>query len=335
MTTDAEKIGKRVTETLENVGTFLGESLGFIETSGTIFIPGACGVIGYRVANRLLDAGYPTLRVGARCPAKVETLNKRGAEIADFCWDNEATYDKALAGVKSVFCTTPYVKNWSRQFPAFLRACQKAGVRNFVKVSFYHSRRLKEVFQNVPLVALHGMCDDLLAESGIPYTILSASHFMSNPFVFQGQELRREQKPAPYYGASTNHGINYVSPNDVAEVATRVLLAPKEHHGKEYTLTGPETITDQEVAGLLSEHLKKPIMYSDQPLQFFEDMEKLSGHPIWMVRDLVALEKLKASGKEELPQFYSSDFENLCGHKAESFEEYLMAKDRMTALECA
>lgn len=332
---DMEKIGNQVATTIENVGCVIGETLGLIETSGTIFVTGACGVIGNRVANRLLDAGYPTVRVGARCPTKVEGLNERGAEVADFCWELEETYDKALVGVKSVFCTTPYTKGWARRFPNFVKACQKAGVRNFVKVSFYHARRMKEIFQNVPLVALHGMCDDVLAESGIPYTIISASHFMSNPFVFQGQQLRADTKPAPYYGASGEHGVNYVSPNDVAEVSVRVLLAPKSHHGKEYTLTGPEAITDQEVAGLIAKHLDKPIMYADQPLHFFEDMEKTSGHPIWMVRDLVALEQLKASGKEELKAFLSHDIETLCGHKAETFEEYLMAKDRMTPMECA
>eukprot|EP00586_Coscinodiscus_wailesii_P012827 CAMPEP_0172494592 /NCGR_PEP_ID=MMETSP1066-20121228/51246_1 /TAXON_ID=671091 /ORGANISM="Coscinodiscus wailesii, Strain CCMP2513" /LENGTH=46 /DNA_ID= /DNA_START= /DNA_END= /DNA_ORIENTATION= len=46
-------------------------------------------------------------------------------------------------------------------------------------------------------------------------------------------------------------------------------------------------------------------MYSEQPLHFFEDTEKMSGHPIWMVKDLVTIEQIKASGKEELPQFYS------------------------------
>jgi len=45
--------------------------------------------------------------------------------------------------------------------------------------------------------------------------------------------------------------VNYVSPNDVAEVAVRVLMAPREHYNKEYTLTG-ETIKDQQVADLLS-----------------------------------------------------------------------------------
>lgn len=148
--------------------------------------------MGYRVALRLfLNSGYPSVRVGFRHPDDecAEELSKKGADIADFCWDNESTYAKALAGVKIVFCVTPYIENWAQRFPAFLRACEAAGVQFFVKVSFYHSRRTEEPFQRVHLVKLHGKCDQLLATSSIPYTILSASHFMSNPLVMHHVSL--------------------------------------------------------------------------------------------------------------------------------------------------
>ena len=44
----------------------------------------------------------------------------------------------------------------------------------------------------------------------VSYTILYASHLMSNPFTFQGKELYNDTKPCSYYGASGNHGVNYV-----------------------------------------------------------------------------------------------------------------------------
>ena len=68
-------------------------------------------------------------------------------------------------------------------------ACEKAGVQYFVKVSFYHARRTREEYQNVHLIKLHGKCDQLLAQSTIPYTILSASHYMSNALVMNHVRL--------------------------------------------------------------------------------------------------------------------------------------------------
>lgn len=294
-----------------------GEALGIRNLdpeSGKIFVTGGSGVIGHRVALRLLRAGYPEVRLGSHRPDALEEMNQMGAEIADFAWDKEETYEKALKGVKSVLCTVTYQKDWQVHFPVFLKACSKAGVRHFVKLSFYHARMSGDAFQEVPLVKAHGNCDEqlvsLLSGGGLKdtlkqetladvshdlsrphmsYTILYASHFMSNPFTFQGRELRESTTLSTFYGASGNRGVNYVSPNDVAEVAVRVLLEPCAHYNKEYTLTGPEPITDQQVADLIGKHLKKPVMYVDQPLREFTTELQLSGDPDWMVQVRVTM----------------------------------------------
>jgi uncharacterized protein YbjT (DUF2867 family) len=314
----------------------VGERLGIPNldpTGGLILITGGTGPVGHRIALRLIDAGYPTVRVGVHHPEAGEDLSKRGVDVTTFNWNDENTYAPALAGVKSVMCTAPYVANWQQQFPAFLKACQQAGVKHIVKLSFYHARSSGDVFQDVPLVRAHGDCDEMLVKSGISYTILSATHFMSNPLVFQGKNLRSDQKPAPLYGASGDKGVNYVSPNDVAEISVHALMEPKKHYNKEYSVTGPEAIKDQAVAGYLSKYLDKPIMYCDQPLHTFEDTERASGDPEWLIKDLVALEKIKASGTEEDASFVSKDFEAICGHASEKFEDYLLKTDTMSSIE--
>lgn len=325
--------------------------------SGKIFITGGNGIVGHRVAQRLLNAGYPEVRLGAHKADSLEDFNKLGAEIAEFGWNKEETYESALKGVKSVLCTIPYTRGWQYHFPAFLEACRKAGVKHYIKISFYHATVLDDPFQAVPLVREHGKCDQQLMDlvkplveitpamaadadvaidfrsTNMSYTILYASHFMSNPFIFQGTELRDSAKLSTFYGASANHGVNYVSPNDVAEVVVRCLLEPCAHYDKEYTLTGPSAITDNQVASMLSKYLKKSVMYVDQPLKEYSIEIKLSGDPKWMVEDLVALEKIKATGKEEDPSFASKDIENICGHAPESFEDYLRMTDMMIPVE--
>jgi uncharacterized protein YbjT (DUF2867 family) len=329
----------------------LGEAFGIPNLdpeSGRIFITGGTGVLGHRVTTRLLQAGYPNVRVGAKHPDELAEKNKSGAEVADFAWDQEETYATALRGVKTVLCTVPYQKHWEVHFPAFVVACEKAGVKHIVKISFYHARKRGDVFRKVPLVRAHGACDEILIKHLTPhvvespvlrttvscpsmsYTILYASHFMSNPFSFQLNELRDREDLSTIFGASGNHKVNYVSPNDVAEVAVRVMLAPREHYNKEYTLTGPKPITDRQVAALLSTHLQKPVFYVDQCVEDFADEMKFCGTPRWMLRDIVSLERIKASGKEARPSFISHDIELICNHKPESFESYLLRTDTMT-----
>jgi uncharacterized protein YbjT (DUF2867 family) len=340
----------------------VGEALGLRNLdpeSGKIFVTDGSGVVGHRVALRLLRAGYPTVRLGSTNPDSLAAMNQLGAEIADFDWSDETTYSKALHGVKSVLITIPYTDGWHTHFAAFINACKEAEVKHIVKISFYHAREKNDAFHEVPLVRRHGACDShlihvvkpdpplnsLIGEDGEPigmdvyvrpnmsYTILFASHYMSDPFTFQGVELRSKNSPSTMYGASCNHGVNYVSPNDVSEVAVRVLLAPREYYDKMYTLTGAGSITEQEVASYLSKYLRKPIMYVDQPLHEFETGLKMSGDPKFMVEDMVAFEKVKATGTEEDRAFCSGDIELICGHPPEDYEEYLRRTDMMTEVE--
>ena len=178
-----------IIQATEKVSDVIGECLGIEHqevVTGKILVTGGRGVLGYRVALRLLQAGSPSVRVGFRHSNDkcAQGLSKQGAEVVDFCWDDESRFSEALKGVKIVFCeSTLLYKKWATAFPTFLRACEEADVKYFVKVSFYHSRKKEEPFHKASLVKLHGKSDTLLAQSSIPYTILSASHFMSNQLV--------------------------------------------------------------------------------------------------------------------------------------------------------
>jgi len=188
-------IAKDVQVAAQKVGEacdFVCDKLGLKEhhdelVTGRIFVTGATGALGYRVAQRLLNSGHPSTRIGYHHPEDLgefaDQLSSKGAEVVHFDWKDKKTYTDALDGVKIVFCVTPYIEDWAHSFPAFLHACEKAGVEFFVKVSFYHARKENETFQKVKYVRLHAACDALLARSSIPYTILSASHLMSNPLV--------------------------------------------------------------------------------------------------------------------------------------------------------
>lgn len=147
--------------------------------------------------------------------------------------------------------------------------------------------------------------------------ILFASHLMSNVLAYQGKSLRDEKK---FYGASCGKGVNYVSPNDVADAAVLAILHPKEHRREGISLLGAAPITDEKVARLLSKHLGTEIVYENKPLEFFD-------------RDSAGLENIKASGLEEEASFPKGDFKRLVGKDPESFDAYLSDKNGMSPLE--
>jgi hypothetical protein len=311
-------------------------------TSGT-------GVLGYRVALSLLEAGHKDVRVGiwkgdrqgmdAQFGQDVaDVLEEKGAEIFEFDWSNGDDYEKALQGVKTVFCTIPHLENWSEVFPKFLGECKRKKIEFFVKVSFLRQthayKGIAEVASqyrdNVPFVSFHGVCDDLLEQSikssRISYCILCCSHLMATPLLAQGKVLREEHK---YLTASYGMGVNYVSPNDVADAALVVLLNQKPHRNSVYNLTGPGPVTDARVAVLLSRHYGTNIEHVQLGYHDYETNVKMRGLPDWQVRDSASFERMKASGVDESPHSYTKDLKALIGNDPETFKGYLANKSCM------
>ncbi|KAL7581581.1 hypothetical protein ACA910_022139 [Epithemia clementina (nom. ined.)] len=338
---------KRAGKSLADIIPGLGK-LTFDESAGKIFVTSGTGVIGYRVAVSLLEAGQD-VRVGiwkgdrqgmdsSFGQGVADVLAAKGAEVIDFDWANETDYAIALEGVKTVFCTLPHIEGWADVFPTFLRVCKEKKIEHFVKISFLRStHNFKGVSEmarmyreNVPFVAFHGTCDDLLEQakstSRISYTILCTSHLMATPLLTQGKVLREEHK---YVTASYGMGVNYVSPNDVADAAVVVLLNQKPHRNKVYNLTGPGPTKDSEIAELLSQHYGTKIEHVELGYHAYAKDVKKRGLQDWQVRDAASMERMKAMGLDESKASYTDEIFQITGKQPETFEGYLHNKSCM------
>lgn len=232
----------------------LMESLGnkipwFDSGADTVLVTDALGVIGHRVACKLLEAGFPKVRVGVKDVALAQHFEEKGAEVVRFDFDKPETYKAAMRKVTYIYLAIPDHENWESNFDRFLKVMATENIKHIVKMSIYHSFAPKhDPFSKVPLVKMHRETDDKLAKFTSNYTIIMASHFMSNPTVYQEERLRNEHR---FIGASLSKGIAYVSPNDVADVAVKAILHPEELKKKTLHITGAEVITDEQVAAEL------------------------------------------------------------------------------------
>lgn len=313
----------------------------FDDNVGTTFITSGTGVVGYRVALSMLEAGHKDVRVGVWKGDRqvtnedknfgqlcADVLEAKGAQIVDFDWTREEEFEMVLQGVKTIFCTIPHMEGWADVFPSFLRAAKRKKVEHFIKISFMRKGQAGEAYRtNVPFVSFHGTCDDILMQakndSRISFTILSTSHVMSTPLLHQGKLLREQHK---FVTASYGMGVNYVSPNDICDAAMVVMNDLKKHRNRVYNLTGPGPIKDSEVAKLLTEFYGHEIEHVQLGYHEYKKDVRERGLPNWLIRDSAALEKMKASGIDEDPASYSTDLEKLVGRKGESFRGYLTNK---------
>ena len=90
-----KKTGKALADVIPGLGKFTYDS-----SVGTVFITSGSGVVGYRVAVSLLEAGHKDVRVGIwkgdrqgmdksfgqQC---ADALAAKGAEVVDFDWNND------------------------------------------------------------------------------------------------------------------------------------------------------------------------------------------------------------------------------------------------------
>ena len=324
--------------------------------SGKIFITEVSSEVGQKIASQLINTGYAQVRIGCTTSSNNKPNQfsipppthhrKKGKttniEMVEFAWDREETYANALNGVKSVIITIPYIRHWYKHFSAFIKACKKANVKHYVKLSFYLSQ--VPGTRQIPFVKHHTNCDEMLMNMVIPdeehvsqmsYTIIAASHFMSNQIQFYSTKLSQSSEvtsSTTIWNASMDRTTNYISPNDVADAVIHVVLSPHDHYNRIYTILGPELISHVDLSTLMTLYFGKQIKcvdcinLTDFRIKFMEQYAKT---PTWYMKDCVAMEQIRRSGLEEnIIDVIPNDFERICGRAPESFYDYLTYRNK-------
>lgn len=252
-----------------------------------ILITGATGTVGSLTAQALLDAGA-RVRVAVRDPAKAAALAARGAEVVAFDYDDASTFAAAFAGVEAALLISPFIEDPLPGLQAAVEAAAAAGVRHLVRLS---AAGADPQAQGLP--AKHGAGEALVHASGLSWTTLRPTFFVDNLWKFNAQSIREQ---GAWYGAGAGGRSAWIAAADVAAVAAAALLAPEAHAGRTYELTGPEALSDAELAELVSEALGRPVQYVEVGPEGLRQGMAQWGAPEWMVQDMLFLEQVKAGG---------------------------------------
>ena len=111
-----------------------------------------------------------------------------------------------------------------------------------------------------------------------------------------------------------------VDARDVAAVAAEIAASPARHTGKTYKLTGPQLVSNYDVAASLSKQLGRPINYLERSYE--DDAAEMirAGLPEAIARMNAQAFSLIADGDGA---WLSDDVESLLGRPPRSFEEFL------------
>ncbi|GIJ71465.1 hypothetical protein [Virgisporangium ochraceum] len=208
----------------------------------TVLVTGARGKTGRPVVDLLRQHPDIVVREGSSQP---------GAQTR-FSWEDASTWPDAVDGVDAVYLMRPDVPDAPDLVARLVDVDPKAHVvllseQGAGELSAGHWARRVE--------------DAVVGRAG-SWTVLRPSWFhqvLTDPRFYRDDVRDRRALGLPSGGGR----IAWVDARDIAAVAVAALVAPAEHRGRAYTVTGPAALTVADLAADLSTRLGHEIRADD------------------------------------------------------------------------
>lgn len=214
-----------------------------------IVVTGAAGKTGQAVMEALHGQDQ-IVRAIVHRKEQLETVDTQETMLADLRKPKQLR--SAFRGARAVYHICPNVHPQEVEIGRnVLEAARKAEVQHFVLHSVLHPQ-----IQAMPHHWNKLQVEQMLLESGMPFTILQPASYMQNVLPEWWRVRLLSQYHVPY---SVDARFSPVDLLDVAEVAATVLTS-SDHRGAIYELAGPEVHTPKSMAAELGEALGKLAM---------------------------------------------------------------------------
>ncbi len=217
-----------------------------------ILVTGATGRIGRIVVDELLAAGAP-VRAFTRRPEAAGL--PPGVEVVTGDLTVPESLDAALQGVEAVFLLWTAPLATAR--PVVERLASHA--ERVVFLSSPHRTPHPFFQQPNPMAVLHADIERLLAATGLPSTIIRPGMFASNAVHWWAPSIRQGDIVRWPYGAAETAPIDE---RDIAAVVARALY-DDGHGGRDYVLTGPESLSQSEQVRLIGTAIGRRIRFEE------------------------------------------------------------------------
>jgi len=263
-----------------------------------VFVFGASGNVGKAITESLLfSAEKCSLRVvaGVHDKAKAgDELTKKGATLADVDMADRDSIKRALLAhsVDRIWLCPPNPKKGDGMYHRtklcenVLTVARELGTIKFVLFgSVPFADRMEATFQKefYPI-------ERMLADTGIPYSIIRMNMFVENILAFQSF-LKTGQFPQPL---SPTAPFAPVAVSDIAQMAAAILCNPARHHSSVYTITGGEALTGPQMAEAISRATGRPVRFVESKPDLL--FSTFSFMPEWQIRGVIELYEMVNRG---------------------------------------
>jgi uncharacterized protein YbjT (DUF2867 family) len=272
-----------------------------------ILVTGATGTVGSEVVKQLKPTGAP-FKIAVTSPEKVQKSKAEGLDAVLFDYTRPETFASALAGVDTLFVLSPPGRTGLEA--GLVDAANESGIKHLVKLSVIGADA-----EDYILGREHRKSEKHIEASGIPHTFLRPNGFMQNYLTNSGQSIKEQ---GAFYLPLADARVSYIDVRDIAAVAVKALTAP-EQASNFYMLTGPESLSNFDVAAKLSTALGREVKYIPVTDDDLRKGMKEMGAPDGMIEAVVDLMRHYREGKAAV---VTNDVQRVTGREAISFDHF-------------
>ncbi len=213
-----------------------------------------------------------------RDPSRLPAHTRERVEVVQGSHGDLAVVTQAFAGADSVFWLVPpdpQAKSVESAYVDFSRpACEafkSQGVKRVVGVTALG--RGTEMASHAGYVTASLAMDDLIASTGVSYRALTMPSFMDNTL----QQVGPIKSQGMFFNVlSGDLKLPTCATRDIAAVAARQLLDSSWSGQASVPVLGPEDLSFNDMAHIMSEVLGRPVRYQQIPDETFK--AQLTGH---------------------------------------------------------
>lgn len=262
-----------------------------------IVITTPTGNIGHQVLAHVLAAGQ-AVRVIARDPARLPGDVRDRVEVVQGSHGDPRVVTQALAGADALFWLPPgdvRAAHIDDGFTGFTRpaaeALREQGVKRVVSVSALgrgtpYAGRAGHVTASLAM-------DDLIAGTGVALRALANASFMEN-LLRQVTAIKEHGAFSDITPADLRGPV--VATRDIAAVAARLLLDGAWTGQEEVPLLGPEDLSPDDMAAIMSTVLGFEVRYERIPAQALKDRLLAAGVSAAVAQSMIDMMSAKEHG---------------------------------------
>lgn len=284
----------------------------------TLLVTGSSGHLGRRVIELLLEAQAGTIIAATRSPKKLADLRQRGVIVRQADFDKPDSLAEAFAGVDRLLLISTDALGEPglrlKQHRTAVKAAAEANVSHVVYTSLINPGPDSPVL----FAPDHHGTETALGASKLNWTILRNNLYAD----ILPASLSRAMQMGQLFSAAGEGKTAYVTREDCARAAAAA-LASSFNGRRTLDITGPEALSQADLAAIATQIAGKPVTYVPLELEILIQNMVAAGLPHPLAETYASIDTAIAQGKCST---VSNAVEELTGRKPTPVAEFLAAQ---------